>query len=123
MRRIAKSAFLLVLVCFAVLAQEDRGTMRGLIKDPTGAIVPNASVTVVNVATNSQFKTSSGASTGEFTIPSLGVAIDCKAALREQELVGERNGPVYWEGAVTYSGSASGVGYLEMTGYDKPVEL
>ena len=45
MRRIAKSAFLLVLVCSAVWAQEDRGTMRGLIKDPTGAIVPNASVT------------------------------------------------------------------------------
>jgi hypothetical protein len=58
MRRIAKSAFLLVLVCFAVLAQEDRGTMRGRIKDPTGAIVPNASVTAVNVATNNQFKTS-----------------------------------------------------------------
>jgi predicted secreted hydrolase len=56
-------------------------------------------------------------------IPSLGVAVDCKAALAGQELVSEHNGPTYWEGAVTYSGSATGVGYLEMTGYDKPVTM
>jgi predicted secreted hydrolase len=31
--------------------------------------------------------------------------------------------PTYWEGAVTYSGSATGVGYLEMTGYGKPPKL
>jgi predicted secreted hydrolase len=57
------------------------------------------------------------------SIPSVGVAVDCAAALPDQELVGERNAPTYWEGAVTYSGSASGAGYLEMTGYDKPVEF
>jgi predicted secreted hydrolase len=57
------------------------------------------------------------------TIPALGVAMDCAAALPDQELVGEHNGPTYWEGAVTYSGSSSGVGYLEMTGYVKPVEM
>jgi predicted secreted hydrolase len=56
-------------------------------------------------------------------IPSLGVAVECAAALPEQELVGEHGGPAYWEGAVKYSGSATGAGYLEMTGYDKPVEL
>ena len=56
-------------------------------------------------------------------IPSLGVALDCAAAVPEQELVGEHKGPAYWEGAVTYSGSSQGVGYLEMTGYDKPVEM
>jgi predicted secreted hydrolase len=58
------------------------------------------------------------------TIPSLGVALVCRAALRNQELVAEDGvGPTYWEGAVTYSGSASGVGYLEMTGYGKPMRL
>ena len=71
MLRIAKSAFLLFLVCSSVWAQEDRGTMRGLIKDTTGAVVPNASVTAVNIATNNNFRTTSGAGTGEFTIPSL----------------------------------------------------
>jgi hypothetical protein len=71
MSRIAKSAFLLVLVCSAVWAQADRGSIRGLVKDSTGAVVPNASVIAVNIATNNDFKTTSGASTGEFTIPSL----------------------------------------------------
>ncbi|HLK62081.1 MAG TPA: lipocalin-like domain-containing protein [Bryobacteraceae bacterium] len=52
------------------------------------------------------------------TIPPLGVSLQCAAAIPEQELVSEdAAGPTYWEGAVTYSGSSSGVGYLEMTGY------
>jgi predicted secreted hydrolase len=56
-------------------------------------------------------------------IPSLGVAIECTASLSNQELVGERDGPNYWEGAVGYTGSVTGVGYLEMTGYDKPIKM
>ncbi len=50
-------------------------------------------------------------------VPSLGIQLDCAAALDNQELVSEGVGPTYWEGAVTYSGSATGRGYLEMTGY------
>lgn len=53
-------------------------------------------------------------------VPSLGLDVQCDAALDNQELTA---GTVYWEGAVRYSGSAGGVGYLEMTGYDKPVRL
>jgi predicted secreted hydrolase len=50
-----------------------------------------------------------------------GITLDVRAAYEAQELVSEQsNGPNYWEGAVTYSGSRTGVGYLEMTGYDKP---
>ena len=57
-------------------------------------------------------------------VPPLGLELDAAAALDAQELAPEQNnGPAYWEGAVTYSGSAIGVGYLEMTGYDKPVRL
>ena len=57
-------------------------------------------------------------------VPSLGVALVCRAATPNQELVsGTGAGPTYWEGAVTYSGSAGGVGYLEMTGYDKRMRL
>jgi predicted secreted hydrolase len=55
--------------------------------------------------------------------PSLGISLDCAAALPDQELPAEGAGPTYWEGAVSYTGSAHGVGYLEMTGYDKPVRL
>jgi predicted secreted hydrolase len=54
------------------------------------------------------------------SVPSLGVTLECRAVLDDQELAMETS---YWEGAVAYSGSASGVGYLEMTGYAKPVRL
>jgi predicted secreted hydrolase len=57
-------------------------------------------------------------------VPSLGIALEAAAALDAQELAPDgQAGPAYWEGAVTYSGSATGAGYLEMTGYDKPVRL
>jgi len=55
-------------------------------------------------------------------IPSLALDLACEAALDGQELAArDAASPSYWEGAVRYSGSAAGVGYLEMTGYDKPV--
>jgi predicted secreted hydrolase len=58
------------------------------------------------------------------SVPSLKLSLECEAALDTQELVSaEVAGPSYWEGAVRYSGSAAGVGYLEMTGYDKPIRL
>ncbi|HKW98959.1 MAG TPA: lipocalin-like domain-containing protein [Bryobacteraceae bacterium] len=55
-------------------------------------------------------------------VPSLKMELNARAALEDQELTGPA-GPAYWEGAVNYSGSATGVGYLEMTGYTKPVQL
>jgi predicted secreted hydrolase len=57
-------------------------------------------------------------------VPSLGIALDVEPAYDGQELVSdETGGPNYWEGSVTYSGSAAGTGYLEMTGYDKAVRM
>jgi len=57
-------------------------------------------------------------------VPSLKLSLDCAAAFPQQELAAlDQQETTYWEGAVTYSGSASGVGYLEMTGYDKPMRL
>jgi predicted secreted hydrolase len=56
-------------------------------------------------------------------VPSLQILLDCRAAVDNQELRTSQGGSPYWEGAVNYSGSARGVGYLEMTGYDKPVEF
>lgn len=55
--------------------------------------------------------------------PSLGLKLVARALLDSQELTSTGSGPTYWEGAVDYSGSAPGAGYLEMTGYDKPVTL
>ena len=58
------------------------------------------------------------------SVPSMGIALECAAAVRGQELVSQDDsGPTYWEGAVTYSGTSAGVGYLEMTGYGKAVKF
>ena len=48
-------------------------------------------------------------------IPSLGIDITVRPVLSDQELA---LAPLtYWEGAIDVSGSAKGVGYLELTGY------
>jgi predicted secreted hydrolase len=62
--------------------------------------------------------------TWRIRVPSLAISLEAKAALDDQELVStDKISPTYWEGAVAYAGSSKGVGYLEMTGYDKPVDL
>jgi len=53
-------------------------------------------------------------------VPSLNIDLTSRAVIPDQELRGSTN---YWEGAVDYSGTRKGVGYLEMTGYDGPVKL
>jgi predicted secreted hydrolase len=58
-------------------------------------------------------------------IPTLGINLDLKALVDNQELVTRAStGVTYWEGAVSTSGSfgnmaVSGEGYVEMTGYDR----
>jgi predicted secreted hydrolase len=56
-------------------------------------------------------------------VPSLHLQLDCRAVIPNQELIAKQGGTAYWEGAVDYSGSQTGTGYLEMTGYRKPVEF
>jgi predicted secreted hydrolase len=62
-------------------------------------------------------------------IPKLGIALEAKTPLASQELTGKTKlAPNYWEGAVLFAGTRngtplSGAGYLEMTGYDHPVQL
>ena len=60
-------------------------------------------------------------------VPSLRLTLTEDTALRDQELAsGNALSPSYWEGAVRFQGQrdgrpVTGVGYLEMTGYDQPV--
>ena len=57
-------------------------------------------------------------------VPAMQISLECTTAVPDQELAAEDNStPTYWEGAVTYSGSANGVGYLEMTGYTSPMRF
>jgi predicted secreted hydrolase len=53
-------------------------------------------------------------------LPALNIDLTCHAVMPDQEL---RGGPDYWEGAVDYSGTQKGVGYLEMTGYEGRVRF
>ncbi len=63
------------------------------------------------------------------SVPSLGIELLCTTPFREQEVVSQRGtSPNYWEGAVDFTGRIDGkpirgIGYLEMTGYDRPVNL
>ncbi|MGO9259127.1 MAG: carboxypeptidase-like regulatory domain-containing protein [Bryobacteraceae bacterium] len=53
-----------------ILAQSERGTVTGTVRDVTGAVVPAANVKLTNVATNVAITTTSNLS-GEFTVPDL----------------------------------------------------
>jgi predicted secreted hydrolase len=65
----------------------------------------------------------------KIAIPKLGIELEAHTALAAQELAGKTKiAPSYWEGAITLEGHRekmplSGVGYLEMTGYDRAVKL
>ena len=65
----------------------------------------------------------------KISIPSLGIELRAETRLKSQELSGRAGiAPSYWEGAVTLTGirgqaALGGKGYLEMTGYDRPVQM
>ncbi|MDA1315620.1 MAG: carotenoid 1,2-hydratase [Acidobacteria bacterium] len=62
-------------------------------------------------------------------IPDLEIRLDCATDLEDQEVVSRKQlGPSYWEGAMNFKGHREGrpisaTGYLEMTGYDKPLTI
>jgi predicted secreted hydrolase len=61
-------------------------------------------------------------------VPSLGIDLQIRTALRSQEMAIRSTASLaYWEGAIAITGTRSGaplngVGYLEMTGYTRPVD-
>lgn len=68
--RLVSSSILLAILSFFVFAQSPQGTITGTIQDTQGALVPNATVTVLRVATNQKF-TAVSSSDGVFAITSL----------------------------------------------------
>jgi predicted secreted hydrolase len=64
----------------------------------------------------------------KISVPKYGIELAVSTPLAGQELTGTgKLAPSYWEGAIQLTGSKgnmalSGVGYLEMTGYDRPFE-
>jgi predicted secreted hydrolase len=65
----------------------------------------------------------------KIAVPSLGLEAEVKTPLASQELASSAKfSPDYWEGSIVLTGRRNGqplggVGYLEMTGYDRPVRL
>jgi predicted secreted hydrolase len=62
-------------------------------------------------------------------VPQFGIQLEVRTELPSQELSsGSELAPSYWEGAVNFTGKKqrsplAGVGYLEMTGYDRPFAM
>ena len=63
---------LFALTAAGLRAQGDRGIITGTVKDASGAAMPNAVVTAIHLATNTNYKTTTTAS-GDFTVPALPV--------------------------------------------------
>src|SRR5580698_3110069 len=61
---------LTMLLCVVSFGQEFRGALTGQVTDPTGAVIPNAAITVTNEGTGSCSKTTSGGD-GLYTVPFL----------------------------------------------------
>ena len=72
-----KNIFCFSLVFFALVwsafGQSDRGSIRGSVTDPNGALVPNAKVTVTNVDTGEVREVTSG-DAGSYSVPELKAA-------------------------------------------------
>ena len=58
----AKTFFLVFILCLSSIAgaQTHRGSVRGTITDPNGAVIPGAAVKAVNIQTNESRGTVSG---------------------------------------------------------------
>jgi len=65
----------------------------------------------------------------QIRVPAMGLTLEAQTQLPSQELVAASNAvPSYWEGAILLQGKKNssdiaGSGYLEMTGYDRPVSI
>src|SRR5579871_713808 len=70
MRSYFRAAVLFLAVIGTLLAQGDRGTITGLISDPSGAAIPNVEVVARDVATGVEFRGTSTAA-GVYRIPYL----------------------------------------------------
>ncbi len=69
----ACAAIVLTLPCAPLLAQNISGTVSGTVRDSSGAVVPNATITITNTDQNSIIFTGKSNSAGQYTAPFLPV--------------------------------------------------
>src|SRR5262245_55280259 len=91
-KRFVLAACVIAALTVILYAQTGVGQIQGVVVDPSGAVVPNASVTLEHVLTNNRFQiTSSDA--GSFVFPSL--------VPGEYRLIVSAVGMQRWEGRAT----------------------
>jgi hypothetical protein len=79
MKQITRLALQLILIALLLITstglygQNGSGSIDGAIHDATGALIPNASVTITNVGTNQVVREITGTDTGTFDVPLLPV--------------------------------------------------
>ena len=121
---------------FSIQLANNEELMLSPLRDKSGAISPYSSGTYVDSSGAAHHLTAAEVILKpgrlwhkypvdwQIAISSLGLDLSEQASLDNQELSTRSSpSPTYWEGAVDYSGSQTGVGYLEMTGYGSPVHM
>jgi len=68
--RVSVATLFLMLSAMALFGQSERGTITGVVHDSSGAVVPNAKVTIVSQSTNVSLAMTTN-DAGEYTAPSL----------------------------------------------------
>src|SRR6266700_7686308 len=91
MPKLARPAVLLFL-CSAAFAQTGGGTVQGTIKDATGAVIPGAQVTILNVATSREYRTTTNEA-GFYAFPPVQPG--------EYKVTAESPGMEKWQGSLT----------------------
>jgi hypothetical protein len=72
--RLVSVVLILLVSTLAMLAQNDRGTITGEVRDPSGSVVSNATVIATNIASGAEAKTTT-TTTGNYTLPNLPAGI------------------------------------------------
>jgi len=76
MRGLIRSVFVAVIGCWlcgAAIGQVTTGTISGTVKDPTGAVIPGAKVTITDTDKNVSVRTANSNGSGDFSFASLPV--------------------------------------------------
>ncbi len=71
LRMLTRLILAALLVSGALLAQTDRATLRGTVTDPTGLVVPNATITIEEVGTNIEARRLTTDENGNYEAPAL----------------------------------------------------
>jgi hypothetical protein len=73
-KRTVSLAGVLIVLAISMAAQSNTGSITGVVSDPNGAVVPNATVTVTNQGTNEK-RTVQTDDEGRYDVPSLSTGI------------------------------------------------